>query len=163
MNTYISLQGSLITLLSEIVSPEWFFEQYCLCFLPPCRPFINNTVYIKTNSTFSMFFNMEKSKLKRANEPNLCIRNQLLDRFNIEFRVGAYIVHWSILIFFSYNAICQISKESKLLKGKSTKKSRNTELCLVTSRIKYSVNNDTTNKGNIVNKLEVILKTGFLM
>lgn len=133
MNTYISLQRSLITLLSERVSPEWFFEQCCLCFLPPCGLFVNNTVYIKTNCTFSMFFDMEKGKFRKANEPNLCISNKLLDCFNVEFTVDIYTVLQSILIFFSCNAICQISKEGKLHTGKNLKKLRNTELCMLTS------------------------------
>lgn len=43
-----------------------------------------------------MFCDMEKGKLEKGNEPNLCIRNKLLDRFNVELTVDMYIVHWHI-------------------------------------------------------------------
>lgn len=76
---------------------------------------------------------MEKGTLEKANEPNLCLSQQLLACFNKEFTIDAYIVHWSILIFFSYNVIHQISKEGKLLTWKNLKKRRHTELHVVTS------------------------------
>ena len=44
---------------------------------------------------------MEKGKLEKANEPNICTCNKLLDHFNAEFTIVMYIVLWRILIFFS--------------------------------------------------------------
>lgn len=36
---------------------------------------------------------MEKGKLEKANEPNFCICNKLLDHFNAEFMIDVYLVH----------------------------------------------------------------------
>lgn len=80
-----------------------------------------------------MFCKIEKGKLEKANDPNFYIPNTLQDRFHVEFTTATYIVRWSILIFFSYNAIYQISKEGKLLTGKNPEKLRNTKLPTVTS------------------------------
>lgn len=72
--------------------------------------------------------------MEKTNEPNLCILNKLLDPFNAKLTIDVYIVHWSILIFLSYNVIHQISEEGKLLTEKNLKKHGNIELGTMASQ-----------------------------
>lgn len=79
--------------------------------------------------------------------------------------MDTYIVRRSILVFFSYNAIYQISKEGKLLTGKNPEKPRNTKLPTVTSweqNTKGIITMPTTNKGNVVARFVLTLKWTFL-
>ena len=75
---------------------------------------------------------MEKGKLEKANEPNICTCNKLLDHFNAEFTIVMYIAVWRILIFFSIQGHPQVTKEGKLPTEEILKKSRNTKWCMVT-------------------------------
>lgn len=70
---------------------------------------------------------MEKGKLEKANEPNICTCNKFIDHFNAEFTIAMYIVLKNFNMFFSYKAIHQVIKEGKLPTGEILKKSRNTE------------------------------------
>ena len=89
---------------------------------------------------------MEKGKLEKANEPNICACNKLLDHFNAEFPIVIYIVLWGILIFFSIQDHPSGNQRRQITYRRESEKVQKYWVMYGDSvRIKYLVNYNNTN------------------